>query len=314
MIRIERSSENPILVGESGNFWEREAAFNGCPIVRGKRIDLVYRAQSSRVLHEGETYEVSSIGHATSVDGIHFEKHRQLIVPEASWERYGCEDPRVTFLDGTYFSILYRTFNLPFFGGRDQGGGRAFSGDLKTIDARHLVTPFNAKAMTMFPQKVRGKYAAILTANTDPPPSTIGLAFFDTIEEMWSETYWQNWYSNLSSHELQLQRNDTEHVEIGAPPLLTSAGWLLIYSHIRNYFTERKVSGIEAVLLDRDDPGRFLRGRRRHFSFRKKNMSSMERFRISYFHPARFFVAGSCLYIMVPRIPRVRLRCVMPSN
>lgn len=257
MIRIERSSENPILVGESGNFWEREAAFNGCPIVRGKRIDLVYRAQSSRVLHEGETYEVSSIGHATSVDGIHFEKHRQLIVPEASWERYGCEDPRVTFLDGTYFIFYTALSTFPF----SADGIRvavALSRDLKTIDARHLVTPFNAKAMTMFPQKVRGKYAAILTANTDRPPSTIGLAFFDTIEEVWSETYWQNWYSNLSSHELHLQRNDTEHVEIGAPPLLTSAGWLLLYSHIRNYFTERKVFGIEAVLLDRDDPGKIL--------------------------------------------------------
>lgn len=257
MIRIERSSENPILVGESESFWERSAAFNGCPVARGKRIDIVYRAQSSPVLHEGVVMEVSTIGHATSADGIHFEKHRQLLVPEEPWERYGCEDPRVTFIDGTYY-IFYTALSTYPFSAEGIKVAVALSKDLKTIDERHPVTPFNAKAMTMFPEKINGKYAAILTANTDRPPSTIGLAFFEGPEEMWSGDFWEKWYANLSSHEIRLQRDDTDHVEIGAPPILTPHGWLLVYSHIRNYFTERKIFGIEAVLLDRNDPARIL--------------------------------------------------------
>lgn len=81
---------------------------------------------------------------------------------------------------------------------------------------------------------------------------------FDHVEDMWSEAYWNEWYSSLQTHEIRLQRGDTDHVEIGAPPLLTPDGWLLVYSHIRNYFTERKIFGIEAVLLDRDDPRKIL--------------------------------------------------------
>lgn len=257
MIRIERSNENPVLVGESENFWERSAAFNGCPVRRGKWTDLVYRAQSSRVLHEGETYEVSSIGHAMSADGIHFEKHRRLIVPEESWERFGCEDPRVTEINGTYY-IFYTALSTYPFSADGIKVAVALSKNLRKIDEKHLVTPFNAKAMTLFPEKVNGKFAAILTANTDRPPSTIGLAVFDHVEDMWSEAYWNEWYSSLQTHEIRLQRGDTDHVEIGAPPLLTPDGWLLVYSHIRNYFTERKIFGIEAVLLDRDDPRKIL--------------------------------------------------------
>lgn len=257
MIRVERSPENPIVVGESGNFWEREAAFNGCPVLRGKGIDILYRAQSSRVLHEGETFEVSTIAHATSRDGVHFSHHRQLIVPEEPWEKYGCEDPRVTRIDDR-FLIFYTALSTFPFSADGIKAAVAISQDLKTIDERHLVTPFNAKAMTLFPEKIRGKYAAILTANTDRPPSTLGIAFFDTIEDIWSEAFWHDWYESLPSHQIRLQRNDTDHVEIGAPPVLTKEGWLLIYSHIRNYFTERKIFGIEAVLLDRNDPSVLL--------------------------------------------------------
>ncbi len=257
MIRVERSSENPILVGESGNFWEQSAAFNGCPVVRGKNIDLLYRAQSSPVLHEGVVLEVSTIGHATSTDGIHFANHRQLIVPEEAWERYGCEDPRVTELDGKYY-IFYTALSTHPFSAEGIKTAVAVSRDLKTIDEKHLVTPFNAKAMTMFPEKINGKFAAILTANTDRPPSTIGLALFDTVEEMWSETFWNDWYAKLFSHEIRFERKDSDHIEIGAPPLKTPDGWLLIYSYIRNYFSNHKIFGIEAVLLDLDDPRKVI--------------------------------------------------------
>lgn len=257
MIRVERSSENPILVGESGNFWEQSAAFNGCPVKRGKYIDILYRAQSSPVLHEGVVLEVSTIGHATSTDGIHFSGHRQLIVPEQSWERYGCEDPRVTELDGIYY-IFYTALSTHPFSAEGIRAAVAISKDLKTIDERHLVTPFNAKAMTLFPEKIDGKFAAILTANTDQPPSTIGLALFDTVEEMWSEMFWNDWYAKLPSHEIRFERKDSDHIEIGAPPLKTPDGWLLIYSYIRNYFSSRKIFGIEAVLLDLDDPRKVM--------------------------------------------------------
>ncbi len=257
MITVRRSPENPVLVGDSQSFWEREAAFNGCPVKRGKYTDLVYRAQSAPILHEGVVLELSSLGHATSEDGIHFEKHRQLVLPDTQWDRYGCEDPRVTEFGGKYY-IFYTALSEYPFSANGIRSAVAITKDFKKIEEKHLVTPFNAKAMTLFPDTVSGKMAAILTANTDQPPATIGLALFEKEEDMWSESYWKKWYANLASHEISLNRDTEDHVEIGAPPLRTDAGWLLVYSYIRNYFSNQKIFGIEAALLDLDDPRKIV--------------------------------------------------------
>jgi predicted GH43/DUF377 family glycosyl hydrolase len=257
MIAIHRSPENPILVGESHNLWEAEAAFNGCPIKNGKRIDMVYRALSTSRLHHGAVMEVSSIGHATSDDGVHFEKHRQLIEPELEWERFGCEDPRITKV-GDKFYIFYTALGNYPFSAEGIHVGLAITKDLKTIDEKHLITPFNAKAMALFPEKIDGKWVAILTADTDRPPSRVGIAFFEKEEDMWSKEYWEKWYASLSEHTLPLQREENHHVEVGAPPIKTKKGWLLVYSSIQNYFSQRKIFGVEAVLLDLKDPRKII--------------------------------------------------------
>jgi len=109
--------------------------------------------------------------------------------------------------------------------------------------------------MAMFPKLINGKMAAVLTVNTDLPPSKIALAFFDNEEEIWSPEYWRKWYQNLESHELPLRRVTSDQLEIGAVPVETDDGWLLIYSHIQNYYNGKKaIFGIEAVLLDKDNP------------------------------------------------------------
>jgi hypothetical protein len=61
------------------------------------------------------------------------------------------------------------------------------------------VTPFNAKAMALFPERVGGKLRAILTVNSDRPPSRIAIAEFDRPEDMWSPHYWDRWYQHLDS-------------------------------------------------------------------------------------------------------------------
>ncbi len=45
-----------------------------------------------------------------------------------------------------------------------------------------------------------------------------------------------------------------DHIEIGAPPVKTADGWLLIYSYIKDYFTSDKIFSIEAALLALDNP------------------------------------------------------------
>jgi len=256
---VQRSEENPLLFPNKANSWEAEAVFNGCPVKKGKSIYLLYRALSAKHYHAGTGTQmnISDIGRAVSSDGVHFKNRERFIFPEEDWERYGCEDPRVTHLDGKYY-IFYTA--LSTFPPSADGikVGVAISKDLKKIDSKHLVTPFNAKAMALFPEKINGKMAAILTPNTDRPPAKIGLAFFNEEEELWSEKYWNEWYGNLNSHTLPLQKKEEDHIEVGAPPIKTKHGWLVFYSYIRNYFSEHKIFGIEAVLLDLSDPHKII--------------------------------------------------------
>lgn len=255
---FKRSPENPILVPKPEFPWEAEGAFNGCAIRRGGVTHLVYRAQSLPHLHEdGFWLSVSSIGHATSKDGIHFGKHTQFIEPTEKWERYGCEDPRVTYMQGKYY-IFYTALSTYPFGPDGIKVAVAISKDLKTISEKHPVTPFNAKAAALFPEKIDGKYWMILTANTDISPAKIALRGFDAIEDMWDQESWMKWYDELDRHTLPLQRDEKDYIEVGAAPIQTTAGWIVLYSYIKNYKTDRPIFSIEAVLLDHKNPQKIL--------------------------------------------------------
>ncbi len=249
---VKRSPKNPILWPNRENAWEAEAAFNGCAAGDRGRVHLVYRAESARQKIGEAELHLSTVGHAVSRDGTRFASREQLIKPEYDWERYGCEDPRITKLGGKYY-IFYTALSSFPFSPEGIKVGLAVTRDFKTIE-KHPVTSFNSKAMALFPGLVNGKMAAILTANTDRPPAKIGVALFDSEEDLWSKDYWDRWYASLDAHALSLQRTPNDHMEVGAPPILTKDGWLVIYSYIRNYLSGPKLFGIEAVVLDRDNP------------------------------------------------------------
>lgn len=257
MFVVKRSKKNPILSPTSGNAFEAHSCFNCNPVQVGKEIHILYRAQSLPETFENHHFSLSTIGKAVSKDGINFSKREQFIFPEHQWERFGLEDPRVTKIDGKYF-IFYTALSIFPFSGDGIKVGVAISRDMKTISEKHLVTPFNAKAMTLFPEKINGKYVALLTVNTDRPPTYICLAEFDKLEDIWSEKYWKKWYANLQKHVLDIPHGSNDQIEIGAPPLKTKDGWLLIYSHIKNYFSNEKIFGIEGSLLSLKNPRKIL--------------------------------------------------------
>jgi len=254
---FKRSFENPILVPESTLPWELEGAFNGSAIREKGRTRLFYRAQSLPLLHEdGPWLSMSTIGQSESADGIHFKKHRPFIRPEHHWERFGCEDPRITKCDGKYYLFYTALSEFPF---RAEGisVGLAITENFKHIE-KHHITPFNAKAMALFPERIDGKLWAILSVNTDRPPSTIALASFNTESDMWDTELWNTWYKNLDKHGLKISRNDDDHVEIGAPPIKTKDGWLMLYSYIQKYHSSNPIFTIEAILLDLHNPRKII--------------------------------------------------------
>ncbi len=256
---IERSESNPILKPKKDQSWEAEAVFNGCPAKKGGRIHLLYRALSLPHYHASANTQmmISDIGIAQSKDGIHFDGRRRFVVPEHSWEKFGCEDPRVTKLDNKYY-IFYTALSAYPFRADGIKVGLAISKNLKTIDEKHLITPFNAKGMALFPEKIKGKIWAMLTVHTDQPPVKICLISFNKEKDIWSENYWKTWYKNFEKYSLPFQRKSGDHVEVGAPPIKTKYGWLIIYSYIRNYFSQQRIFTIEAVLLDLKNPFKII--------------------------------------------------------
>ena len=257
MLVIRRSSHNPLLKPISDHSWESFGTFNWCPIQDKNKVHALYRAESDTEYVHKKELRISTIGYAQSSDGHNFEKRRQLVVPEYDWEQFGCEDPRVTKIGDTYY-IFYTALSTFPFAADGIKIAVATTKDFKKIEEKHLVTPFNAKAMVLFPEKINGKYVAMLSAHTDNPPVITALAEFDKLEDIWSEEYWKNWHDNIEDHRIVLRRSEHDHVEIGSVPIKTKDGWLLVYSHIQNYFSDNKIFGIEALLLDLENPSMII--------------------------------------------------------
>ncbi len=253
MIEFKRYEENPVLIPNPDNDWEGEATFNGCPIAVNGKVGLLYRAESLPLTIGDGQRRISSIGYASSSNGLRFKNRYQLIRSEYDWERYGCEDPRVTKLDGKYYIFYTALSQYPF---RAEGIkiGLAITRDFKQIEEKHPVTNFNSKAMALFPERINGKIAAVLTVNTDKPPAKIAIALFDNENQIWSDKYWTEWYATLDKHIISLERSANDQTEVGAPPIKTKYGWLLLYSHIQNYFSPPSTFGVEAALLNLNNP------------------------------------------------------------
>lgn len=256
MTTLQRDPNNPILEPNPEHEWEKEGAFNGCVTFANGKYHMVYRAFSSPKQQNGTNMNVSTVGYAVSDDGIHFKDQRQLFGPTEDWESYGCEDPRITFIDGKFY-IVYTALSVYPFAAYGIRLAVAVTTDFKTFE-KHPVTTFNSKAMGIFPEKINGKMAALLTMHTDLPPAKIALALFDREEDIWSPYFWAEWYDNPNTHIIHLLRDVRDQVELGAPPIKTEAGWLVIYSYIKNYISNDKSFGIEAVLLDLENPNKII--------------------------------------------------------
>jgi beta-1,2-mannobiose phosphorylase / 1,2-beta-oligomannan phosphorylase len=260
MYVVKRLEDNPILSPNKDHYWEEFAAFNMCPIKKGKTIYGFYRAISAvdKIITQKQT---SIIGMGKSKDGVHFEDRIPFLEPEEPWDIHGCEDPRVTYFEGKYYIFYTALSGFPFSSDNIKVAV-AVSKNLKKVDERHLVTPFNAKAMTLFPERINGKITVIFSAYTDQPPAKVSIAQFDRIEQLWDESFWEEWRKNINQHTVDFRRNEYDHLEVGTPPIKTKYGWLLIYSHIQNYFPSPegldRIFGIEALLLDIDDPKKII--------------------------------------------------------
>jgi predicted GH43/DUF377 family glycosyl hydrolase len=95
-------SGNPVL-RPTGDSWQSGYVYNPAAVVHEDQVVLLYRA------HDDD--KVSRIGFAASDDGLHFKREDSPVLePTEPYETRGCEDPRVTRIDGTYY-LTYTGFD-----------------------------------------------------------------------------------------------------------------------------------------------------------------------------------------------------------
>ncbi len=263
MFVVRREPHNPILSPQRERPWEAEATFNPSAVRTKDGVRIFYRAIGNPDVLQTPNAGLSSIGTAFSEDGVHFHSRQQVITPGESFDHFGCEDPRVTLFEGKWYCFYTALGGYPF--GPDNIKVAVAVGDSpEHFTERHLITPFNAKAATLFPERIDGDIVLMLTAHTDwtsdYPRPTIALARAKRMEDFYDPDYWETWHKNLALHALpQLRRIDDDHIEVGASPLKTKQGWLLIYSYIEDYYdSNKRVFSIEAAMLDAHDPQKLI--------------------------------------------------------
>lgn len=107
MFVLKRSKHNPIIQPVRQHRWESFATFNWSPLQDGDTLHCLYRAMSlPEAMKDGSVAGMSVVGYAKSRDGVEFEDRRILVEPEEEWEKYGCEDPRITKIDGKHYIFI----------------------------------------------------------------------------------------------------------------------------------------------------------------------------------------------------------------
>jgi predicted GH43/DUF377 family glycosyl hydrolase len=162
---------------------------------------------------------LTSLSHlrvARSSDGRNFTFDPEpAISPTTMFESYGCEDARITWLDGKYW-VAYTAVS-----GRGVTVALASTEDFRTFDKHGLIFPPYQKDVCIFPEKVGGQYVA----RHRPYKSEFNMA-----------SIWTAYSPDLNCwghHNVTLEPAadtwESERVGCGAPPVKTDDGWLEIY-------------------------------------------------------------------------------------
>jgi predicted GH43/DUF377 family glycosyl hydrolase len=227
------------LKGIGTHSWESRQVFNAAAFAADNRVHILYRAMG--------TDNISRIGLASSSDGYHIDERLPLPVfsPLSECENEGCEDPRLTLVDGSLI-MAYTAFGM-------HSQRRVYQIGLTSIDVtdflarrwqwgeKLLAFPgIHNKDAVIFPQKVKGEY--VMFHRLDPD---ICIARSDDL---------QHWHG--LKFVLGPSSNSWDAWKVGAagPPILINEGWLFIYHGV----SSDKVYSLGVALLDKNNPEQVL--------------------------------------------------------
>ena len=237
LLTLTRFQNNPIITPRDGQGWESGGTFNPGAVVVDDVIHLLYRGVDKT--------GTSRLGHATSRDGgmIAERLPTPVLQPTAQWEEFGCEDPRISRMNGLFY-VTYTAYS--------QRGPRialASTSDFSHFKKYGVIGPdVHDKDCVLFPEKVNGKIALLHRID-----GRIQIAYFDDAQSLTNPVaYWERYLKDLARHEVIRPKYHWETRKIGAgpPPIRTKEGWLVIYHGV----SAERVYRAGAFLLDLKDP------------------------------------------------------------
>lgn len=244
---LKRFEENPILK-PTQNPWENFRVFNPAVVYEDGKFHIVYRAMSSN--------RVSVLGYASSKDGFHIDERLEepIYTPRKDFERKkgkgnsGCEDPRITKIRDKFY-MCYTAVD-------GKNPTRVALTSIKVKDFLNykwkweepiLISPpgIDDKNACILPEKINKKY--VIFHRIYP------CIWIDFVESL---VFGENtWIKGSSWFKPRTNRWDSRKIGIGAPPVKTKAGWLLIYHGVSE--KDRKYrAGV--MLLDLENPTKLI--------------------------------------------------------
>src|SRR6266498_1263810 len=227
----DRLSEKPII-SPQGNGFESAGTFNPTVVKYDGKFVMLYRAQ--------DLHGKSSLGYATSDDGVHFaQRPEPVMAAEATYETGGgVEDPRVVRIGHTFY-LTYTAYNNQ--GGQGAHAAGSIHGDAHlclstSTDLVHwkrqgIIMPaykgtWNVgwtKSGAIVPEKINGKYWMYFLGTSADKTDQTGLAYsIDLIH--WTEA------TETPVLPRRAGRFDSRVVEPGPPPIIAKDELVLIYN------------------------------------------------------------------------------------
>ncbi len=219
--------------------WEALHTFNPAAIVRNGRIYVLYRAEdSSGAMSIGG--HTSRLGLASSADGIHFDREPAPVfypAPDSQRDREwpgGCEDPRIVEAgDGTYY-LTYTQWN-----GKIWRAAVASSKDLHTwtkygplfasAGSKYADFKYKSAGIVCRPEhgrliaaRIRGVYWMYWGEGTIRLATSKDLIHWTPLEDHSGNP--------IAVLKPRPSRFDSDFPETGPPPVITSAGIVVLYN------------------------------------------------------------------------------------
>jgi len=303
-----------IILEKTNLEFENKAVLNPACIEVNGITHMFYRAVDQS--------DISSIGYCQLEDNKAVKRLKKPVLSsEYYYEKNGLEDPRITFLEGTYY-LLYTAYD-----GKNALVSYATSKDLIHFTKQGIISPrisyddaedifrgskvmARYSAFEMFYKKMKGKDVLLFEKDASIFPRKINgkfallhrilpgiqIIYFNDFSEL-TENFWRDYFKNLSEFIVldPVFWFESRNIGGGCPPIETDDGWLIIYHAVEDAASGR-IYRASAALLDFKNPLKVL-GRLKEPLFSPEDSWEKNGVTDSVVFPTGATIKGKRLYI-----------------